>query len=85
MPTPKQVRYHYARVSALRWKLGQALNDAYNADVISYTDHETQSPCKMLGECWSRFKQTTNSALADAMREEIDNDRIARKKKRGLT
>lgn len=70
MPTPKQVRYHYARMVKLRWKLQQALTDAHNADVIAYDDSK-DSPCEALSECWARIKRTTEKQLAQAMREEI--------------
>lgn len=71
MPTPKQVRFHYGRIAKLRMKLQIALNDAHNTNVISYTDYDTQSPCKTLFETWERIKETTEKQLAQAMREEI--------------
>lgn len=76
MPTPKQVRYHYGKISRLRWRLQCALNDAHNADVIKYDgkNYEQESPCKSLYECLDRIKATTAAQLAQAMREEIAQD-----------
>jgi hypothetical protein len=75
MPTPKQVRYHYKRIYNLRYRLSVALNDAHHADVIQYTDYQTQSPCKSLSEMWERFKDSTKNTLWQAMREEIEGSK----------
>lgn len=74
MPTPKQVRYHYARIARLRSRLASALVDAYSVDVIVYEDHETESPCAALYEVWRRIKKSTEKQLAQAMREEIKTE-----------
>ena len=73
MPTPKQVREHYGRVSKLFEKLCDALNQAHHADVIVYGDYATQSPCKCVYEAIDRLNETTKDQLAAAMREEIRN------------
>lgn len=72
-PTPKQVRYHYGRLRNLRYKFQCALNDAHHAGVIQYKDYQLESPCKPFGEVWERLHITTEKALAQAMREEIQN------------
>lgn len=71
MPTPKQVRYHYAKIRRLRWLLIHALNDAHTKGVIDYTDNNL-SPCASHTETWRRVQMTTEKQLAQAMREEIE-------------
>lgn len=71
MPTPKQVRFHFAKIARLRWRLQWALNEAHEAKVIVYEDYTDQSPCSTLSETWERIKATTEKQLAQAMRDEI--------------
>lgn len=71
MPSPKQVREHYGRVSKLFDRLCDALNVAHAYEVIKYTDYAAESPCKLVYEAIDRFNETTKNQLAAAMREEI--------------
>lgn len=71
MPTPKQVRFHFGRIERAHNRLQDALNEAHNANVLVYTDYETQSPCKTNSETWKRILDTTEKQLASAMRQEI--------------
>lgn len=77
MPTAKQVRFHFGRISKLHHKLQRALNDAHNAKVISYDGRFTEeAPCWAHYECWLRVKKTTEKQLAQAMRDEIRKEII---------
>lgn len=74
MPTPKQVRLHFKKVSNARNKLATALYEAHKAKVLVYDNalYSEQSPCATLfGELDARIKATTDPQLAKAMREEI--------------
>lgn len=71
MPTPRQVRFHYGKITKLVRKLSWALTDAHNHDVIKYEKFAEESPCKCLWDMEQRIEATTEKALASAMREEI--------------
>lgn len=70
MPTPKQVRYHYARVSRLYTRLQGALYQAQDAHVVHFEDFN-QSPRTDVFKSESKFEAATKDALAEAMRKEI--------------
>lgn len=53
-------------------RLRDALNEAHNLEVIRYDDYEAESPCKTNWETWKRIQNTTEKALAEAMRREIN-------------
>lgn len=74
MATPKQVRFHYARLRKLTSALSLALNEAHDANVIRYDKDKFQedSPCKTHWQTQERIRLTTEKALAQAMREEIE-------------
>lgn len=73
MPTPKTVRFHFARISKAHDRLSEYLIQAHNAGVIKYdqSKYTTEGPCNTNGETWSRIIKTTEAQLAQAMREEI--------------
>lgn len=77
MPTPKQVRFHYARVVKAHDALQAALNDAHRAGVIDYPDDKfsDEAPCKTHWQTWGRNVATTERQLANAMRTEILRNR----------
>lgn len=70
-PTPKCVRYHYARVMKLRRKLDSAYRAAYRANVLKYGKDEHHVVCNTLWESWLHFEEKTEKQLANAMKEEI--------------
>ncbi len=74
-PTPKQVRYHFKRISNLHLKLGDAMNKAHNAGVIEYPDgtYNENAPCKTHWETWRRFEIATQKKCAEALRNEVMN------------
>lgn len=80
MPTPKQVRFHFARVDSLIDKLNEAIWDAKRAGVIVYDDKKSHE--ESLGqplyeiEIEIGFKKTTEAVLAKAMRQEIRERKI---------
>lgn len=76
-PTPKQVRFHYKRVMRLQTKLAKAMCDAHNAGVIQYHPDKfsEESPGHPNYETYSRLIDTTEKALAQAMRLEIMNEK----------
>lgn len=71
MPTPKQTRHHYEKITRAYRALSKALNDAHNAKVLVYEDYREESPCYTKYEMEDRILKTTEKALAQAMRDEI--------------
>lgn len=77
MPTPRQVRFHYGKIMRLHHRLANALTEAHSAGVIKYDDDLPNSytelaPCWAHWECHKRIISTTEKALAQAMRQEIE-------------
>lgn len=71
MPTPKQVRHHFAKCIRLHRQYRRALQDAHNADVIVYPDGVVSPICDTQWEVYRLFKQYTKDQLASAMETEI--------------
>lgn len=73
MPTPKQVRHHYARLKKAHHYLEKVLYEAHSIGVINYPQEEYHSigPCASHYETWKRIEKTTERQLANAMKEEI--------------
>ena len=74
MPTPKQVRHHFGRLSRAYRAMQAALNAAHDAEVLVYKEYEEESPCFTNFQSWERILATTEKQLARAMREEIQSE-----------